>query len=411
MGARYYNPQTGTFQQEDPAGEGTNLYQYAGSDPIDFNDPTGMTAFRAIGSAVSAIGSAASWVANGGIDRSMRAFTHEAIADTAVTSAYRGWDTVNSDTQDKFHGNPDLYASHQLASSLMRGGYQDEGVDVINDAWLAAHEAAQIRASNAAAAASFKVNTYGRFVDTMYAFSVDSIQHLEAIQSLGVSTLAPGQPQADRVPFSDYSAHTSGWHNDVGAERLVPIYGAGKQAYYDFQWAGTAWNKGDYFGAAMDSVQGLSNVANVVSDTIAVGSLLRAGIKWATRAPAAVEKAATNGGVSLADDLSGAAARARNTVGPGRGGVYGTRVHRAFEAEVNGLGRDIQTEVSYLNGRVVRRGTPGSVRLDVVNGPLDAPTSVFDLKTGSATLTPGRIQQIQSHVPGGSGVPVFEVRP
>jgi hypothetical protein len=121
--------------------------------------------------------------------------------------------------------------------------------------------------------------------------------------------------------------------------------------------------------------------------------------------------AVARGGVSRADDLAAAASRARNTVGPGSGGAYGTRVHSAFEAEVNGLGRGLQTEVSYLNGQVVPRGTPGSVRLDVVNGPLNAPTSIFDLKTGSATLTPGRIQQIQSHVPGGGGVPVFEVRP
>jgi hypothetical protein len=54
---------------------------------------------------------------------------------------------------------------------------------------------------------------------------------------------------------------------------------------------------------------------------------------------------------------------------------------------------------------------PCSVRLDVVNGPLNAPVSIFDLKTGSATLTPARIQQIQSHIPGGANVPVFPVRP
>jgi hypothetical protein len=47
----------------------------------------------------------------------------------------------------------------------------------------------------------------------------------------------------------------------------------------------------------------------------------------------------------------------------------------------------------------------------VVNGPLNAPVSIFDLKTGSATLTPARIQQIQSHIPGGANVPVFPVRP
>jgi hypothetical protein len=46
-----------------------------------------------------------------------------------------------------------------------------------------------------------------------------------------------------------------------------------------------------------------------------------------------------------------------------------------------------------------------------LSGMLNAPVSIFDLKTGSATLTPARIQQIQSHIPGGANVPVFEVRP
>jgi RHS repeat-associated protein len=125
-----------------------------------------------------------------------------------------------------------------------------------------------------------------------------------------------------------------------------------------------------------------------------------------------VAGATGNVGGSLADDLAGAASRARAAVGEGSGPVYGTRVHTAFESEVNSLGNSsLSTEVSYLNGQVVPRGTPGSVRLDVVNGPLDAPLAVYDLKTGGATLTPGRIQQIQSHIPGGASVPVILVRP
>ena len=43
--ARYYNPTTGRFLSEDPmgfAGSGTNLYAYAGDDPIDFSDPFGL---------------------------------------------------------------------------------------------------------------------------------------------------------------------------------------------------------------------------------------------------------------------------------------------------------------------------------------------------------------------------------
>ena len=43
--ARYYNPAIGRFLSEDPAGfagSGTDLYAYAGDDPIDFIDPFGM---------------------------------------------------------------------------------------------------------------------------------------------------------------------------------------------------------------------------------------------------------------------------------------------------------------------------------------------------------------------------------
>lgn len=44
--ARYYNPTTGRFLSEDPAGfggSGTNLYAYAFDNPVDFNDPFGLS--------------------------------------------------------------------------------------------------------------------------------------------------------------------------------------------------------------------------------------------------------------------------------------------------------------------------------------------------------------------------------
>jgi len=119
---------------------------------------------------------------------------------------------------------------------------------------------------------------------------------------------------------------------------------------------------------------------------------------------------AAEGGTTL-DQLSAAANRAAQSVGSGSGPVYGTQVHTAFQAEVEALGQSgLQTEVSYLNGAEVPYGTAGSVRIDVgqygANGQIQ---SVFDLKTGSATLTPARIQQIQQAV--GSPVPVTIVRP
>jgi RHS repeat-associated protein len=42
---------------------------------------------------------------------------------------------------------------------------------------------------------------------------------------------------------------------------------------------------------------------------------------------------------STADDLAGAASKAVSRVGVGRGSVYGTRVHTAFQQEVRALGR------------------------------------------------------------------------
>ncbi len=99
--------------------------------------------------------------------------------------------------------------------------------------------------------------------------------------------------------------------------------------------------------------------------------------------------------------------------GQSKGPVFGTKVHSEFKAQVDALGRsDLHTEVSYKNGRVVPYGTKGSVRLDVVEGGETSPTAIYDLKTGSASLTQARIQQIKSHLPAGyQYVPVSEVRP
>jgi RHS repeat-associated protein/uncharacterized delta-60 repeat protein len=50
-GARFYDPTTGRFINEDPAGQGTNLYSYTFNNPVNMVDPTGMEAFKGSGSA------------------------------------------------------------------------------------------------------------------------------------------------------------------------------------------------------------------------------------------------------------------------------------------------------------------------------------------------------------------------
>ncbi|MGI9429969.1 MAG: RHS repeat-associated core domain-containing protein, partial [Bythopirellula sp.] len=42
--ARWYEPESGRFIGEDPALDGTNWYAYAGNDPINFRDPSGLSA-------------------------------------------------------------------------------------------------------------------------------------------------------------------------------------------------------------------------------------------------------------------------------------------------------------------------------------------------------------------------------
>lgn len=46
MRARYYDPELGRFLSEDPIGisGGLNLYAYAGNDPVNVADPSGMAA-------------------------------------------------------------------------------------------------------------------------------------------------------------------------------------------------------------------------------------------------------------------------------------------------------------------------------------------------------------------------------
>jgi RHS repeat-associated protein len=46
LGERYYDPSIGRFTQLDPLGE---EYQYAGDDPVNFSDPSGLFADRPMG--------------------------------------------------------------------------------------------------------------------------------------------------------------------------------------------------------------------------------------------------------------------------------------------------------------------------------------------------------------------------
>ena len=61
------------------------------------------------------------------------------------------------------------------------------------------------------------------------------------------------------------------------------------------------------------------------------------------------------------------ASKALEALGKGSGPVYGTKAHTAFAKAVNGMqigSYTLRSEVSYLNGQIVKHGTKGSARID-----------------------------------------------
>ena len=127
---------------------------------------------------------------------------------------------------------------------------------------------------------------------------------------------------------------------------------------------------------------------------------------------AGLSSLSNNASRTAANKLTDAATKVLKQMGRGNGAVYGTKAHSAFSKAVNGMkigNNTIRTEVSYLNGQVVKHGTKGSARIDA--GLYDAKGNlihVFDLKTGGARLTPKQVQHIQTQTR--SQVPVSEIR-
>ena len=91
------------------------------------------------------------------------------------------------------------------------------------------------------------------------------------------------------------------------------------------------------------------------------------------------------------------------------GHVGGTLKHSFLSQCIKVFGNEyLHTEVSYKNGEVVDFGTPGSIRVDAVLGDINNPIAAWDLKTGSATLSPSRIAKMQVAI--GQTIPIFQIR-
>jgi len=58
MGVRYYDPHLGRFTQPDPSGQEANPYLYAGGDPVNHTDPTGLLSMGQVAEGLGYIGDA-----------------------------------------------------------------------------------------------------------------------------------------------------------------------------------------------------------------------------------------------------------------------------------------------------------------------------------------------------------------
>ncbi|MFN7813812.1 MAG: hypothetical protein ACK5SI_14250, partial [Planctomycetia bacterium] len=138
------------------------------------------------------------------------------------------------------------------------------------------------------------------------------------------------------------------------------------------------------------------------------------GRAWAGVAPTVVQR--TNG--ELVQDIATRAEAWGTRHGLGNGSAAGTLKHgyadRVLTRYQQMFGnRGLSTEARYINGVPWAAGDPlkGSIRLDVVEGPLNNPTWIWDYKFGGAQLTPARINQIRTGAGLGPNVPVVPVRP
>ena len=77
--------------------------------------------------------------------------------------------------------------------------------------------------------------------------------------------------------------------------------------------------------------------------------------------------------------------------------------------DIPGIGQD-GVEQSFLSADIVRYGTNGSVRTDVLLRDEDSNIiAVWDLKTGNAELTDARRQEIRVELGLADNIPIFEL--
>jgi hypothetical protein len=93
-----------------------------------------------------------------------------------------------------------------------------------------------------------------------------------------------------------------------------------------------------------------------------------------------------------------AAKAADEATGVGTPQGRGSKIHSKFEKTNKSNG--IKSEISYKDGKLVRRGEKGSVRADATYGKNPKkPKIAYDLKTGKSGISPQEAAKYRKHMP------------
>ena len=95
---------------------------------------------------------------------------------------------------------------------------------------------------------------------------------------------------------------------------------------------------------------------------------------------------------------------------------FGTAVHKNLEIQIKSLeDPNFVAERSLIKSQKENYGTPGSVRIDVLENTQQGSVCVYDIKTGASGLSLARsaeiASEVQAHFPGQERIIVIETRP
>ena len=94
MGHRYYDPRTGRFLTQDPAGSGNNWYAYAGNNPVNKTDPSGLMPQMSLPEGSSPQNSPGYMGMNtmAEVENAMEILAYNALIDQVVDENHKAWD-------------------------------------------------------------------------------------------------------------------------------------------------------------------------------------------------------------------------------------------------------------------------------------------------------------------------------